>query len=56
MVEHFEKHRSRLWDLAYGLLGSAADADDALQDAWVRVSQAAANGIAFRYTSSLTVR
>jgi len=45
MVEHFEKHRPRLWDLAYGLLGSAADADDALQDAWVRVSQAAANGI-----------
>lgn len=45
MVEHFEEHRPRLWDLAYGLLGSAADADDALQDAWVRVSQAATDGI-----------
>jgi len=34
----FEEHRPRLRRLCYRMLGSQADADDALQDAWVRVS------------------
>lgn len=45
LLEQFEKHRPRLWDVAYGMLGSIADADDALQDAWIRVSQAATDDI-----------
>jgi RNA polymerase sigma factor (sigma-70 family) len=35
----FEAHRSRLRAVAYRMLGSSADADDALQDAWLRVSR-----------------
>ncbi len=35
----FEKHRSQLRAVAYRMLGSSADADDALQDAWLRVSR-----------------
>ncbi|MET0548880.1 MAG: RNA polymerase sigma-70 factor, partial [Xanthomonas sp.] len=32
----FESHRPRLFGLAYRLLGSRADAEDAVQDAWLR--------------------
>ncbi|MFF7731309.1 sigma-70 family RNA polymerase sigma factor [Streptomyces sp. NPDC008001] len=32
----FENHRPRLWAVAYRLTGSVADADDALQEAWLR--------------------
>ena len=32
----FEKARPRLWGLAYRMLGSAADADDAVQETWLR--------------------
>lgn len=32
----FERHRRRLRGLAYRMLGSVADADDILQDAWLR--------------------
>ncbi|WP_035305015.1 RNA polymerase sigma-70 factor [Actinokineospora inagensis] len=32
----FDEHRSLLFSVAYRLLGSAADAEDAVQDAWVR--------------------
>ena len=35
----FEEHRSHLRAVAYRMLGSSADADDALQDAWLRVSR-----------------
>lgn len=36
----FEIHRSRLLSLAYKLLGSRSDAEDVVQDAWLRWSQA----------------
>lgn len=36
----FEKHREHLRGVAYRMLGSASDADDAVQDAWLRVSRA----------------
>ncbi|MQA02418.1 MAG: sigma-70 family RNA polymerase sigma factor [Streptosporangiales bacterium] len=36
----FEEHRPRLRAVAFRMLGSAADADDAVQDAWLRVSRA----------------
>ncbi|SHN46252.1 RNA polymerase sigma-70 factor [Cryptosporangium aurantiacum] len=36
----FADHRSLLFSVAYRILGSAADAEDAVQDAWVRWSAA----------------
>jgi RNA polymerase sigma-70 factor, ECF subfamily len=36
----FETHRSRLFGLAYRLLGSRSDAEDMVQEAWLRWSQA----------------
>ncbi|GAA2262195.1 sigma-70 family RNA polymerase sigma factor [Streptomyces amakusaensis] len=38
MAEHieFERQRSRLWGIAYRITGSVADADDAVQEAWLR--------------------
>ncbi|MGW2602446.1 RNA polymerase sigma factor SigJ [Streptomyces klenkii] len=32
----FEKHRPQLWAVAYRITGSVADAEDALQEAWLR--------------------
>jgi RNA polymerase sigma factor (sigma-70 family) len=40
LTGQFEEHRSRLKAVSYRMLGSQAEADDALQEAWVRVSQA----------------
>jgi RNA polymerase sigma-70 factor (ECF subfamily) len=39
-ARRFEEHRSHLRAVAYRMLGSASDADDAVQDAWLRFSQA----------------
>jgi RNA polymerase sigma-70 factor (ECF subfamily) len=39
-ARQFEEHRSHLRAVAYRMLGSASDADDAVQDAWLRFSQA----------------
>jgi RNA polymerase sigma factor (sigma-70 family) len=36
----FEQHRPQLRAVAFRMLGSAVDADDAVQDAWLRVSRA----------------
>ncbi|GAA1294722.1 DNA-directed RNA polymerase sigma-70 factor [Planotetraspora silvatica] len=36
MAEEFEGHRQRLFGLAYRLLGSGAEAEDAVQDAYLR--------------------
>jgi RNA polymerase sigma factor (sigma-70 family) len=35
----FEEHRAHLHVVAYRILGSASDADDAVQDAWLRLSR-----------------
>src|SRR5437660_6310510 len=40
LAERFEEHRSRLRAVAYRMLGSLGEADDAVQDAWLRVSRA----------------
>ncbi|MFE7169015.1 sigma-70 family RNA polymerase sigma factor [Streptomyces sp. NPDC057616] len=40
MGEIFEEQRPRLRAVAYRMLGSLAEADDALQDAWLRVDRA----------------
>jgi RNA polymerase sigma-70 factor (ECF subfamily) len=39
----FEQHRGRLWGVAYRMLGSRADADDMVQEAYLRWHGAAAN-------------
>ncbi|MFJ7947985.1 RNA polymerase sigma-70 factor [Streptomyces sp. NPDC096354] len=36
----FHKHRNLLFSVAYRFLGSAADAEDAVQDAWIKWSSA----------------
>jgi RNA polymerase sigma-70 factor (ECF subfamily) len=40
LSERFEEHRSHLRSVAYRMLGSLAEADDAVQQAWIRVSRA----------------
>jgi RNA polymerase sigma factor (sigma-70 family) len=40
LADRFEEHRGRLRAVAYRLLGSFAEADDAVQDAWLRLSRA----------------
>src|ERR1700751_5323691 len=38
--ERFEAHRPRLREVAYQSLGSASEADDAVQETWLRLSRA----------------
>ena len=40
MTQGFEEHRDHLRGVAYRMLGSLGEADDALQEAWIRVSRA----------------
>jgi RNA polymerase sigma factor (sigma-70 family) len=40
LAQQFEDHRPHLRAVAYRMLGSLSEADDALQDAWVRLSRA----------------
>ena len=46
MAEQFEGHREHLRGVAYRMLGSVSDADDAVQDAWLRVSRADTGDVA----------
>jgi RNA polymerase sigma factor (sigma-70 family) len=46
LAERFEADRPRLRAVAYRMLGSLAEADDAVQEAWLRVSRADASGVA----------
>src|SRR5436190_20628877 len=41
----FEDHRSELRAVAYRMLGSVTEADDAVQDAWLRVSRAGGDAV-----------
>jgi RNA polymerase sigma-70 factor (ECF subfamily) len=45
LTERFEAERSRLRALAYRMLGSLSEADDAVQEAWLRLSRTDAGGI-----------
>jgi RNA polymerase sigma factor (sigma-70 family) len=40
LAERFEEHRTRLRAVAYRMLGSLSEADDAVQEAWLRLSRA----------------
>ena len=39
LAEQFEEHRTRLRAVAYRMLGSLTEADDAVQEAWLRLSR-----------------
>ena len=39
LSERFEEHRTRLRAVAYRMLGSPSEADDAVQEAWLRLSR-----------------
>jgi RNA polymerase sigma-70 factor (ECF subfamily) len=45
LAGRFEEHRARLRSVAYRMLGSLPEADEAVQDAWLRVSRCGAEGI-----------
>jgi RNA polymerase sigma-70 factor (ECF subfamily) len=45
LADRFEEHRPRLRSVAYRMLGSLTEADDALQDAWLRVNRAGADEV-----------
>jgi RNA polymerase sigma-70 factor (ECF subfamily) len=45
LTERFEEHRARLRAVAYRMLGSLSEADDAVQDAWLRVTRAGAGDV-----------
>ena len=45
LAEKFEENRGRLRGLAYRMLGSAGEADDAVQEAWLRLDRSDADSI-----------
>jgi RNA polymerase sigma factor (sigma-70 family) len=45
LAERFERHRPTLRATAYRMLGSLTEADDAVQDAWLRLSRTGVEGI-----------
>jgi RNA polymerase sigma factor (sigma-70 family) len=45
LAEQFEEHRSRLRGVAYRMLGSVSEAEDAVQEAWLRLSRTDAGEI-----------
>jgi RNA polymerase sigma factor (sigma-70 family) len=44
-VDEFDAHQSHLHAVAYRMLGSRSEADDAVQEAWLRLADADTNGI-----------
>jgi RNA polymerase sigma-70 factor (ECF subfamily) len=45
LAERFEEHRTHLRAVAYRMLGSLSEADDAVQEAWLRLSRSDTSGI-----------
>ena len=41
----FEANRRRLWSVAYRMLGSLTEAEDAVQETWIRLNRSDADGI-----------
>src|SRR5215470_11904286 len=45
LAQRFEEQRPRLRAVAYRMLGSVAEAEDAVQDAWLRLDRADTSGV-----------
>ncbi len=45
LAEQFERNRGHLRGVAYRILGSTGEADDAVQEAWLRLSRAGAENV-----------
>jgi RNA polymerase sigma factor (sigma-70 family) len=45
LARRFEEHRPHLRTVAYRMLGSRSEADDAVQEAWLRLSRADTSGV-----------
>jgi len=45
LAERFEKSRGHMRGVAYRMLGSLSEADDAIQEAWLRLSRSDSSGI-----------
>src|SRR5580765_8191557 len=45
LAERFEENRPHLRAVAYRMLGSSAEADDAVQESWLRLSRAGTDGV-----------
>lgn len=46
LAEQFETHRKHMQAVAYRMLGSLSEADDAVQESWIRLSRSDAGSIA----------
>jgi RNA polymerase sigma factor (sigma-70 family) len=45
LAERFEEHRTHLRAVSYRMLGSLSEADDAVQEAWLRLSRSDTSGV-----------
>src|SRR5918999_5027407 len=45
LAEQFEVHRSHVRAVAYRMLGSVSEAEDAVQEAWIRLSRTDVSGV-----------
>src|ERR671920_1159792 len=45
LANRFEEHRPRLKALAYRMLGSPSEAEDAVQEAWLRLDRSDSDGV-----------
>ncbi len=45
LAKRFEENRGHLRGVAYRILGSPSEAEDAVQEAWLRLSRSDVNGV-----------
>src|SRR3954453_18627530 len=45
LAERFEENRTHLRAVAYRMLGSLSEADDAVQESWIRLSRSDTSGV-----------
>src|SRR5438046_1706383 len=45
LAQQFEQHRPHLRQIAYRMLGSLSDTDDAVQEAWLRLARAETSAV-----------